>query len=67
MLIAMDSPEESPTISSFVIRFVVDPGTDAYRGEVRHIQSSEEVHFHSWDEAVAFIRRYVPIEVESGK
>jgi Mn-containing catalase len=64
---AMDAPE-APTISSFVIRFVVDPGQDAYRGEIRHIQTREEIHFHAWEEAVEFIKRYVPIEktVDSG-
>ena len=67
MLIAMDATE-SPTISSFVIRFVIDPGQEpSYRGEIRHIQTQEEIHFHLWEEAEAFIRRYVPIEVESGK
>ena len=67
MLIEMDATE-SPTISSFVIRFVIEPGQEtSYRGEIRHIQTQEEIHFHVWDEAEAFIRRYVPIEVESGK
>jgi hypothetical protein len=59
---------ESPSISSFVIRFVVDPGQESsYRGEIRHIQTQEEIHFDEWSEAVEFIKRYVHIEVESGK
>lgn len=57
----MDSPTP-PFISSFVIRFVVDPSLDAYRGEIRHVQTSEEIHFDAWQEAVEFIRRYVPLE-----
>ncbi len=62
MLVAMDA-SESPTISSFVIRFVIDPGnTSSYRGEIRHIQTQEEIHFHLWEEAEAFIRRFVPLE-----
>ena len=60
---AMDSPTPL-TISSFVIRFVIDPGENAYRGEIRHIQTREEIHFHAWDEAVEFIRRYVPLETK---
>jgi Mn-containing catalase len=62
----MDS-QTPPTISSFVIRFVLDSTSDSYRGEIRHIQTREEIHFNAWEEAVEFIRRYVPIEVESDK
>ena len=71
MLIAMDS-RFSPNISSFVIRFVVSGSTSSaqeqpvYRGAIRHIQSDEELNFNRWEEAVTFIRRYVPLEVENG-
>jgi len=59
-----------PSISSFVIRFVIDDNSgetpdlthSLYRGAIRHIQSEEEIHFNSWEDAVAFIRRYVPLE-----
>jgi hypothetical protein len=61
MLVAMDTPTP-PTISSFVIRFVTDPGTGSYRGEIRHIQTNDEIHFDDWQDAVAFIQRYVPLE-----
>lgn len=57
----MDTPTP-PTISSFVIRFVLDPGLETYRGEIRHIQTSEEIHFDHWEAAVAFIQRYIPLE-----
>lgn len=57
----MDSPNPV-TISSFVIRFVVDSGSDAYRGEIRHIQTRDEIHFNKWEEVVEFIQRYVPLE-----
>lgn len=68
ILMAMDS--QSPLISSFVIRFVQNEAQDAvensaqhpYRGSIRHIQSDEEMHFSLWDDAVEFIRRYVPLE-----
>lgn len=68
MLVAMDTPTP-PTISSFVIRFVTDPGTGSYRGEIRHIQTNDEIHFDTWQDAVAFIQRYVPLEEQddSGK
>ena len=59
----MDAPAPL-SIASFVIRFVVDPASNTYRGEVRHIQTNEEIRFHAWSEAVAFIRRFVPLETE---
>jgi len=67
----MDAPTP-PSISSFVIRFVmvvepgqdIEPGASAYRGEIRHIQTSQEIRFSAWPEAVAFIRRFVPLEAE---
>lgn len=71
----MDS-HPSPTISSFVIRFVVDgkakPNADldaarpTYHGAIHHIQSDEKMNFSSWKEAVAFIRRFVPLEAKNG-
>lgn len=72
MLGTMD-PQLAPVISSFVIRFVVDPAPretpgspPAYRGAIRHVQSDEEIHFDNWAEAVAFIRRFVPLEAGAG-
>lgn len=69
ILPAMDS--QPPIISSFVIRFVLhevqeETTVPSYRGSIRHIQSDEELHFHLWEDAVDFIRRYVPIETETG-
>lgn len=58
----------SPSIASFVIRFVVDDplpdgGTrPGYRGTILHIQTNEEVNFSAWENAVEFIQRYVPLE-----
>lgn len=54
-------------IYSFIIRFVVetpreDGSPPAYRGSVRHIQSSEEMNFNEWPEAVEFMSRFVPIQ-----
>lgn len=65
---AMDS--QSPIISSFVIRFVMNEAHDEpvethqnpFRGSIRHIQSDEEMNFHMWEDAVEFIRRYVPLQ-----
>ena len=56
-----------PTISSFVIRFVVEDASvnearPVYHGAIRHIQSAEELNFSVWQEAVEFMRRFVPLE-----
>ena len=61
----------APTIYSFIIRFVVEdpfPASDerpAYHGAIRHIQSAEEMNFNEWQEAVEFMRRFVPLEKRS--
>jgi hypothetical protein len=61
-------PDLAPTIYSFIIRFVVegaapeDSGAPTYHGAIRHIQSAEEVNFNEWQEAVEFLRRFVPID-----
>ncbi|OGO76028.1 MAG: hypothetical protein A3K41_14295 [Chloroflexi bacterium RIFOXYD12_FULL_57_15] len=58
----------APAISSFVIRFVVEEASvgeiiqPVYRGSIRHIQSAEELNFGVWEDAVAFVRRFVPLE-----
>jgi hypothetical protein len=60
-----------PTIESFIIRFVLDETSLAenaqprYRGEVRHIQSDEEILFQAWEDVVEFVKRYVPLEIKS--
>lgn len=60
-------PDAPPTIHSFIIRFVVEETPMAeetepvYHGAIRHIQSTEELNFHQWHEAVAFMRRFVPL------
>jgi hypothetical protein len=66
-------PDTTPTIYSFIIRFVVEdtPGEAAnhaaYHGAIRHIQSAEELNFNEWNEAVEFMRRFVPIETLNDK
>jgi len=58
-----------PVISSFVIRFIVEapaqtqPDQPPYHGSIRHVQSDATFNFNVWQDAVEFIRRYVPIEV----
>lgn len=62
------STQHSPTISSFVIRFVVEAATERelaqplIHGAIRHVQSDETVNFSLWEDAVAFIQRYVPLD-----
>jgi len=61
---------QSPTISSFVIRFVVEPAGSVfqpqpYHASIRHVQSDEAINFTTWQDAVEFIQRYVPLESEA--
>ncbi len=68
------SAQSPPSISSFVIRFVVEePAAGSaveldeqlsFHGSIRHVQSDESIHFSVWRDAVEFIRRYVPLERE---
>lgn len=66
-------PDITPTIHSFIIRFVVDEPSGqegiqpAYRGAIRHIQQAEELNFNEWKEAVEFMSRFVPIETRNDK
>jgi len=61
-------PDFAPTIFSFIIRFVVEDGSHtegtqpSYHGSIRHIQSAEEMNFNEWQEAVEFMRRFVPLQ-----
>lgn len=60
-----------PTIYSFIIRFVVEDASPeegtgpTYHGAIRHIQSAEEMNFDEWQEAVEFLRRFVPLDKTS--
>ena len=62
----MDS-NQSPGITSFVIRFIHTKSMDQsrpndYRGNIRHIQTNQEINFTHWTEAVSFIQKYVNLE-----
>ena len=59
----------SPNITSFVIRFVHEPISSSekpvfYRGTIHHVQSNQEIPFTRWQDAVEFIRRFMPIDFE---
>ena len=55
--------ETSPEITSFVVRFVHSgpPENAALRGSILNVQTNQEQPFLRWEEAVAFIRRYVAL------
>ena len=59
-------PNESPPlISSFVIRFVIEPQANpseatSWRGSVRHVQSEDELTFTQWETALDFMRQFLP-------
>ncbi len=59
----------SPQIDSFVIRFVQPEkseksGSPEYRGTISHVQSDQQIAFTRWEDAVAFISRFVPTILE---
>ena len=58
-----------PDVESFVIRFVLEESQPAdqagYRGVIRHVQTDEELGFTSWKEAVHFIKKFVPIDIDT--
>ena len=62
--------EPPPNITSFIIRFIhpdpaVQPGAREFRGAIRHIQTDEEISFTRWEDALEFMKRYVPIGWEA--
>ena len=60
--------ETSPEITSFVVRFVHSgpPENAALRGSILNVQTNQEQPFLHWEEAVAFIRRYVTLSEVAG-
>ena len=59
----------SPNLTSFVIRFVHAPASSPekplfYRGTIHHVQSNQEIPFTRWQDAVEFIQRFMPIDLE---
>lgn len=66
----MQSANQPPDITSFVIRFIQAPASGphpqmAYRGVIRHIQTNQEINFIHWSDAVAFIQNFVQLEESS--
>jgi hypothetical protein len=63
------SADHPPTISSFVIRFVVEEPvkTEAapqpYHGAIRHVQSDATLNFSVWQDAVEFIQKFVLLDI----
>lgn len=59
--------EENPlAITSFVVRFIHSgpPENTTFRGSVLNVQTNEEFSFRRWEEAVAFIGRYVQLPAD---
>ena len=58
---------QPPDITSFVIRFIHSPASEAptrleYRGSIRHVQTNREINFTRWAEAVDFIQNFVSLD-----
>lgn len=58
-------------IASFILRFTqehasgTDPSAEAWRGVIRHVQTSEEIRFTEIEDALAFIGRYLELSGEA--
>jgi hypothetical protein len=51
------------TVTSFVIRFMqADPAADTWRGFIRHVQTSQEIHFATIEDALVFMGQFVKID-----
>lgn len=51
-------------VQSFVVRFVQEDNTVAWRGFIRHVQTSEEIHFTHMQDAIRFMSQYVVVDQE---
>jgi hypothetical protein len=53
-------------VSSFVIRFKQDQTSDPpalpWRGLIRHVQTSQEIHFTQIEDALEFMAQFVEID-----
>ena len=50
-------------VTSFVVRFMQeDPPDEASRGSIRHVQTSQEIHFANIEDALIFMGQFVKIE-----
>ena len=50
-------------VTSFVVRFMQeDPPDDTWRGFIRHVQTSQEIHFSRIEDALSFMGQFVKID-----
>jgi hypothetical protein len=50
-------------VTSFVVRFMQeDPADDAWRGFIRHVQTSQEIHFSRIEDALSFMGQFIKID-----
>jgi hypothetical protein len=56
----MPDENTSPQFESFLVRFWHEPASQTWRGKVIHVSSRTACDFATWEQAVAFIRRFVP-------
>ncbi len=51
-------------VTSFVVRFMQeDPAVDTWRGFIRHVQTSQEIHFSRIEDALLFMDQFVKIDL----
>jgi hypothetical protein len=54
-----------PQFESFLVRFWHEPASQTWRGKVIHVPSRTACDFVTLEQAVAFMRQFVPALVES--
>jgi len=64
--------ETSPSIVSFVIRFILEEPSEAQIPPlrhiiIRHVQTDQEISCTHWKDVMAFVQRFVQLENDAGK
>ena len=60
-------PQNSPSITSFVIRFIQEEPTETGQAPVRriivrHVQSDQEITCTRWTDVVAYVQQFITLE-----
>ena len=56
----MSDEHSLPVFESFLVRFWQERTSHVWRGKAIRISSQETCDFATWDQAVTFMRRFVP-------
>jgi hypothetical protein len=62
--------DTSPSIVSFVIRFILEEPSEADISPlrhiiIRHVQTDQEISCAHWTDVVAFVQRFVQLDIDA--